>query len=145
MSFFEYFTISYWQNYLQIPLYSPNYSGLGGFQIFGQAVLMYFFILITAFALAAVSIMESMDDSESSLINGKEEEGSSFSNIMNPFTNTEPTSSNKTSNEESEGSEAQGSLFPSLPTFGTSTESENKVGGRIKHKKRTYKKKSKRI
>ena len=143
MSFLQYFSISYWQNYLQIPTYSPNYSDFGGFQIFGQTVLMYFFILITAFALAIVSIMESMGEPESgasSYTEGKEEdegnkgnkgnkgnegEGSSFSNIINTITNTEP------STNEAEAPPKEG-------------ESENKSGGRTKHKKRTYKKKSNR-
>ena len=54
MSFLQYFNTSYWL----IPSYAPAYGQLGNYEIWGQSILMYFFLICTAFTLAMVTLMD---------------------------------------------------------------------------------------
>ena len=55
MSFLQYFNWSYWL----IPSYAPAYGQLGNYEIWGQSILMYFFLFCTAITLAIVTLMDS--------------------------------------------------------------------------------------
>jgi len=55
MSFLQYFNMSYWL----IPSYAPSYGQLGNYEIWGQSILMYFFLFCTAITLAIVTLMDS--------------------------------------------------------------------------------------
>jgi hypothetical protein len=55
MSFLQYFNTSYWL----IPSYAPAYGQLGNYEIWGQSILMYFFLFCTAVTLAIVTLMDS--------------------------------------------------------------------------------------
>ena len=55
MSFLQYFNTSYWL----IPSYAPAYGQLANYEIWGQSILMYFFLFCTAITLAIVTLMDS--------------------------------------------------------------------------------------
>jgi len=78
MDFLKYFNTSYWL----IPSYAPSYGQLGNYDVWGQSILMYFFLICTAVTLAIVTLA----DSGSSL-------GSASSAIMNTVSSTVAPSS----------------------------------------------------
>jgi len=52
----------------RFPSYAPTYGDFPQYTIWGESILMYFFLIITAFALATVTMMDSNASSSSSII-----------------------------------------------------------------------------
>ena len=108
MSFLQYFNTSYWL----IPSYAPAYGQLGNYGIWGQSILMYFFLICTAVTLAIITLMD--NDSPNVL-------PASFSSSSS----SSSSSSMNTPSELDQGSEL-GPPIPAPPTGGKKSKHKNK-------------------